>query len=85
MVDVWLPYGNTEVCLRVPIGSFLGTIKPDGETGNQQLQEEIEKALQEDRSRSVYSKNYKFLHDINMNKIRFDTSDPSEYSVIILT
>lgn len=28
MVDVWLPYGKTEVCARIPTRNFLGSIEP---------------------------------------------------------
>ncbi len=28
MVDVWLPYGKTDVCVRVPARNLIGTIEP---------------------------------------------------------
>ena len=45
MVEVWLPYGKTEVCVRVPTNSLLGIIEPDDRTGAQNPQAEIEDAL----------------------------------------
>lgn len=47
LVDVWLPYGNAEVCLRIPTGSFLGMIKPHERKGAENPQEEIERSLRE--------------------------------------
>ncbi|MBS7616312.1 nickel-dependent lactate racemase [Candidatus Bathyarchaeota archaeon] len=47
MVDVWLPYGKTEVCLRVPARNFLGSIEPKEKNGIQDVKAEIERALKE--------------------------------------
>lgn len=47
MVDVWLPYGNTEVCLRVPAGNFLGMIRPKDIKEAENPQEEIKRSLEE--------------------------------------
>jgi nickel-dependent lactate racemase len=47
MVDVWLPYGKTEVCLRVPARNFLGSIEPREKPGVPDAKAEIEKALKE--------------------------------------
>lgn len=47
MVDVWLPYGNTEVCLRISAESFLGMVKPDERKGAEYPSEEIERSLKE--------------------------------------
>ena len=33
MVDVWLPYGKTEVCVRVPTRNFLGSIESKEKAG----------------------------------------------------
>jgi nickel-dependent lactate racemase len=45
MVDVWLPYGKTEVCVRIPARNFLGTIKPADKSGAPDTRKEIERAL----------------------------------------
>ena len=45
MVDVWLPYGKTEVCARIPTRNFLGTIQPKEKPPVSDSYAEIEKAL----------------------------------------
>ena len=45
MVDVWLPYGKTEVCARIPTRNFLGSIEPKERVGVADSRGEIEKAL----------------------------------------
>ncbi|MGC9345544.1 MAG: lactate racemase domain-containing protein, partial [Candidatus Bathyarchaeales archaeon] len=47
MVDVWLPYGKTEVCVRVPTRNFLGSIEPREKPGVPDVRAEIERALRE--------------------------------------
>ncbi|MEM2104120.1 MAG: nickel-dependent lactate racemase [Candidatus Bathyarchaeia archaeon] len=47
LVDVWLPYGKTEVCLRVPTRNFLGCIEPKEKSGVQDAKAEVERALRE--------------------------------------
>jgi len=47
MVDVWLPYGKTEVCARIPAQNFLGTIEPKERQGVSDPIAEIKRALQE--------------------------------------
>jgi len=45
MVDVWLPYGRTEVCARIPARNFLGSIEPKEKSGVADSRAEIERAL----------------------------------------
>jgi len=45
MTDVWLPYGKTEVCARIPTRDFLGTIQPKEKPPASDPNAEIEKAL----------------------------------------
>jgi nickel-dependent lactate racemase len=45
MVDIWLPYGKTEVCARIPTRNFLGTIEPKEKPGVADSRAEIERAL----------------------------------------
>jgi nickel-dependent lactate racemase len=45
MVDVWLPYGKTEVCARIPTRNFLGTIEPKEKPGVADSRAEIDRAL----------------------------------------
>jgi len=47
MVDVWFPYGKTEVCVRVPTQNFLGSIEPREKPGVQNARAEVERALRE--------------------------------------
>jgi len=47
MVDVWLPYGKIEVCVRVPTRNFLGSIEPKEKPGVADGNAEIERALRE--------------------------------------
>lgn len=47
MVDVWLPYGKTEVCARIPTQNFLGLIEPREKLGVLEPKAEIERALKE--------------------------------------
>jgi len=47
MVDVWLLYGKTEVCARIPTRNYLGSIEPKERPGVADPQAEIERALNE--------------------------------------
>jgi nickel-dependent lactate racemase len=45
MVDVWLSYGKTEICARIPTRNFLGAIEPRERHGVANSTSEIERAL----------------------------------------
>lgn len=47
MVDVWLPYGKTDVCVRVPARNLLGSIEPVKKPGVTDPKAEIERAIKE--------------------------------------
>jgi nickel-dependent lactate racemase len=47
MVEVWLPYGKTEVCLRVSARNLLGSIEPREKSGVPDARAEVERALKE--------------------------------------
>ena len=47
MVDVWLPYGKTDVCVRVPARNLLGTIEPKEQQAAADAKAEVERALKE--------------------------------------
>ncbi len=49
MVDVWLPYGKTNVCVRVPARNLIGTIEPKEKQACPDPYAEIERALSEPR------------------------------------
>jgi nickel-dependent lactate racemase len=45
LVEVWLPYGKTEVCVRVPTQNLLKIIEPNDKNAAQNPQSEIESSL----------------------------------------
>jgi len=47
MVDVWLPYGKSNVCVRVPARNLLGTIEPAERQGAPDGKAEVERSLKE--------------------------------------
>jgi nickel-dependent lactate racemase len=47
MVDAWLPYGKSQVCVRIPTRNFLGSIEPKEKPGVSNPRAEIERALNE--------------------------------------
>ena len=47
MVDIWLPYGESDVCVRVPARNFLGTIEPKKAAGVPDPEAELIRALKE--------------------------------------
>ncbi len=47
MVDVWLPYGKTDVCVRIPARNFIGSIEPKEQTACSDARAEVENALKE--------------------------------------
>jgi nickel-dependent lactate racemase len=47
MIDVWLPYGKTEICVRIPTRNFLGSIKPLEKPGVPDANAEIKRVLRE--------------------------------------
>jgi nickel-dependent lactate racemase len=47
MVDVWLPYGKSDICARVPARNLLGSIEPKETPGAPDPAGEVERALSE--------------------------------------
>lgn len=45
MVDAWIPYGKTEVCVRIPTRNFLGSIEPKEKSGVIDPKVEIKRAI----------------------------------------
>lgn len=45
MVDIWLPYGESDLCVRVPARNFLGSIEPKEIDGVSDSNAEIKRAL----------------------------------------
>ncbi len=47
MVDVWLPYGKTDVCVRVPARNLIGSIEPKERQACPDAKAEVERALKD--------------------------------------
>lgn len=47
LVDVWVPYGKTEICARIPTRNYLGNIEPKEKQGVQDPEAEVKRALDE--------------------------------------
>jgi nickel-dependent lactate racemase len=47
MVDVWLPYGKSDICVRVPARNLLGSIEPKQVSIVADVKAEVERALSE--------------------------------------
>jgi len=47
MVDVWLPYGKTEICVRVPTRNLLGSIDPKDRASVPDGKAEVARAIRE--------------------------------------
>jgi nickel-dependent lactate racemase len=47
LVEVWLPYGKTEICVRIPTRNYLGSVEPKENPGVENPRVEIERALHE--------------------------------------
>jgi len=47
MVDVWLPYGKTDVCVRIPARNLLGIIESKEHPAVVDARAEVERALKE--------------------------------------
>jgi nickel-dependent lactate racemase len=45
MVDVWLPYGTTDVCVRIPARNFIGSVTPKELPAPQDSKAEVQRAL----------------------------------------
>jgi len=47
LVDIWVPYGKTEICARIPTRNYLGNIEPKEKEGVKDPKAEITRALNE--------------------------------------
>jgi nickel-dependent lactate racemase len=47
LVDVWVPYGKTEICARIPTRNYLGNIEPKEKEGAKDPKAEVLRALNE--------------------------------------
>ena len=45
LVDVWVPYGKTEICARIPTRNYLGNIEPKEKESAKDPKAEVARAL----------------------------------------
>jgi nickel-dependent lactate racemase len=64
MVDVWLPYGKSEICVRIPTRNFLGSVEPAEKQGVSDARVEIERALREPIGSETLSDIAKLEHKV---------------------
>jgi nickel-dependent lactate racemase len=82
MVDVWLPYGKTEICARVPTQNFLGLIEPKEKPAIADAKVEVERALKEPMGSKRLSEIVKPEHKIAIVVDDATRSAPSRILVL---
>lgn len=82
MVDVWLPYGKTEICVRVPTRNFLGSIEPKERPGVPDAKVEVERALKEPSGSRRLSEIVKPEHRVAI--VVDDATRPAPSDLIVL-
>ena len=81
MVDVWLPYGKTEVCVRIPTRNFLGSIEPKEKPGVPDAEAEIKRALREPIGSKTLGAIIKSEHKVAI--VVDDTTRPSPSNIMV--
>ena len=81
MVDVWLPYGKTDVCARIPTRNFLGPIEPDKRPCVPDARSEIERALREPIASKTLKEIVRPEHDVVI--VADDATRPAPSSLMI--
>ncbi|HVO36793.1 MAG TPA: nickel-dependent lactate racemase [Candidatus Acidoferrum sp.] len=81
MVDVWFPYGKTEVCARVPTRNFLGSIEAREKAGVADSKAEIERALKEPVGSKLLNEIVKPEHKVAI--VVDDATRPTPTSVML--
>jgi nickel-dependent lactate racemase len=84
MVDVWLPFGKTEVCVRVPTRNFLGSIEPKEKPGAPDPKVEIVRALKEPIGSKMLNEIVKPEHKVAIVVNDATRRTPSELMVPLL-
>ena len=77
MVDVWLPYGKSDVCVRIPARNLLGSIEPKQVAGAADVKAELERALREPIRSKRLSEIAKPEHKVAIVVDDFTRSTPS--------
>ncbi len=81
MVDVWLPYGKSEICVRIPTRNFLGSIEPAEKHGVSDARAEIERALRERMGSRTLSDIVKPEHKVAI--VVDDTTRPAPSNLMV--
>ena len=81
MVDVWLPYGKSEICVRIPTRNFLGSIEPAEKTCVSDARTEIERALREPIGSGTLSDTVKPEHKVTI--VADDTTRPAPSNFMV--
>jgi nickel-dependent lactate racemase len=78
MVDVWLPYGKSDVCVRIPARNFLGSIEPKQVSGAEDVTAEITRALSDPIGSKRLSEIVQPQHKVAIVVDDFTRSTPSQ-------
>jgi nickel-dependent lactate racemase len=78
MVDVWLPYGKSDVCVRIPARNLLGSIEPKQVSGVEDVKADVERALSEPIGSKRLSEIAQPEHKIVIVVDDFTRSTPSQ-------
>ena len=78
MVDVWLPYGKSDVCVRIPARNFLDSIEPKKVPGVEDVNAEIERALSEPMGSKRLSEIAQPQHKVAIVVDDFTRNTPSQ-------
>ncbi len=46
MVEIWIPYGETEICANIPTENYLGTVEPKPKPENRNVEEIVSEAFE---------------------------------------
>jgi nickel-dependent lactate racemase len=82
MVDIWLPYGKSDVCARIPARTLLGSIEPKEQAGAPDAKAEIERALKEPLGSKRLSEIAQPEHKIAIAVDDFTRSTPSHIMLL---
>jgi nickel-dependent lactate racemase len=82
MVDIWLPYGKSDVCARIPARTLLGSIEPKEQAGAPDAKAEIERALKEPLGSKRLSEIAQPEHKIAIVVDDFTRSTPSHIMLL---
>ncbi len=77
MVDVWLPYGKSDVCVRIPARNLIGAIEPKEVAGAEDVEAEIERALTDPIGSKRLSEIVQMEHKVAIVVDDFTRSTPS--------